>query len=144
MIWIDDLIILRQTYEEYLTGSIKVTKLFLRLEFLMHRDKSSFLSSQEIAYQRFIFDSANIFLSVTDDKKDKIQKSCWKGVLKDLISSQSYSKNIDEKQWHVSTLWNENCTKSLNPCINNEKIHIKLFPDWTVAITCIKKKECLT
>ena len=68
MICIDDLIILRETDEEYLTGSIKVTKLFLRLEILIHPDKSTFFSSQEIAYQGFIFDSANIFLSVTDDK----------------------------------------------------------------------------
>ena len=75
-IYIDDLIILRETYEEYLTGSIKTIKMFLRLGFLIHPDKSTFLPTQKLTYQGFIFDSVNMLLSVTDDKKDKIQKSC--------------------------------------------------------------------
>ena len=46
-IYIDDLIILRETYEEYLTGSIKTIKMFLRLGFLIHPDKSAFLPTQK-------------------------------------------------------------------------------------------------
>ena len=56
-IYMDDLIILGETYEE------------------SHPDKSTFLSKQKIRYLRFLFDSVNMLLSVTDDKKDKIQKS---------------------------------------------------------------------
>ena len=66
-IYIDDLIILRETYEEYLTGSIKTIKMFLRLGFLIHPDKSAFLPTQKLTYLRFIFDSVNMLLSVTDD-----------------------------------------------------------------------------
>ena len=60
-IYIDQLILLGDTHEECLTGSIKTMKMFLCLGFLMHPEKSTFLST---------------FLSVTDDKKDKTQKSC--------------------------------------------------------------------
>ena len=44
-IYIDDLIILREAYEEYLTGSIKAIKIFLCLGFLIHPDKSTCLST---------------------------------------------------------------------------------------------------
>ena len=67
--------------------------------------------------------------------------SC-KGVLKDQGSSQSYWKNIDEEQCYEkqkNKLWNENCTKSLKPCINEEKIQIKLFRNCATAIACINK-----
>ena len=46
-IYIDGLIILRETYEEYLTGSIKTIKMFLRLGFLIHPDKSAVLPTQK-------------------------------------------------------------------------------------------------
>ena len=69
-IYIDDLIILGETYEECLTGSIKTIKMFLCLGFLMHPDKSAFLPIQKLTYLGFIFDSVNMLLSVTDDKKD--------------------------------------------------------------------------
>ena len=75
-IYIDDLMILGETYEQCLTGSIKTIKMFLRLGFLIHPDKSTFLPTQKLTYLGFIFDSVNMLLSVTDDKKDKIDKSC--------------------------------------------------------------------
>ena len=75
-IYKDDLIIFVETYEECLTGSNKTIKIFLRLGFLVHPDKSIFLLTQKITYLGFIYDSVNMSLSVTDDKKDKIQKSC--------------------------------------------------------------------
>ena len=75
-IYIDDLIILGETYEECLTGSIKTIKMLLRLGFLIHPDKSTFFATQKLTYLGFIFDSVNMLLSVTNDKKDKIQKLC--------------------------------------------------------------------
>ena len=60
-IYIDQLILLGETHEECLTGSIKTMKMFLYLGLLMHPEKSTFLPT---------------LMSVTDDKKDKIQKSC--------------------------------------------------------------------
>ena len=74
--YIDDFIILGKTYEECLTGSIKTIKMFLCLGFLIYPDKTILLPAQKITYQGFIFDSVNMLLSVTDDKKNGIQKSC--------------------------------------------------------------------
>ena len=56
-IYMDDLITLGETYEE------------------SHPDKSNFLPTQKIRYLRFTFDSVNMLMSVTDGKKDKIEKS---------------------------------------------------------------------
>ena len=49
--------------------------IFLRLGFLIHSDKSTFLTSQEITYLGFIFRSTNILLSATEDKKEKIKEA---------------------------------------------------------------------
>ena len=59
-ICIDDFITLVKTYDEYLKGSIKVIKMFLRLVFLIHPDRSTFLSSQEITYLGFILTQKNV------------------------------------------------------------------------------------
>ena len=68
-IFIDDLIILGETYEECLTGSIETIKMFLSLGFLIHPDKSTFLPTQKLTYLGFIFDSVNMLLSVANNKK---------------------------------------------------------------------------
>ena len=51
-IYIDDLIILGETYEECLTGSIKTIKIVLRLGFLIHPDKSIFFAITKINVPR--------------------------------------------------------------------------------------------
>lgn len=51
-------------------------KSFLHLGFLILLEKSTFLSTQKITYLGFILDSVNMFMSVIDDKKKKIQKAC--------------------------------------------------------------------
>ena len=43
----------------------------------MHPDKNNSLPSKEITYLGFIFESASMFLSVTYDKKEKIQNTCF-------------------------------------------------------------------
>ena len=46
--YIDDIIIIGDTYEECLIGTIKTIKLFLKLGFIIHPEKSSLQPSQEI------------------------------------------------------------------------------------------------
>ena len=139
MICIDDLIILRETYEEYLTGSIKVTVSPLRNLNTSRQEYFLFIAKNSVP-------RVHIWLSKHFSQCNRWQVRenikymfflSWKGVLKDQGSSQSYWKNIEEKQWHINTLWNEICAKSLKPCINEEKFHIRVFPDCTVAIACI-------
>ena len=45
--YIDDTIVNGETYEEYFIGTIKTIKLFLKLSFVIHSEKSSLQSSQE-------------------------------------------------------------------------------------------------
>ena len=95
-IYIDDLIIIGETYEECLTGSIKTIKMFLPFRSLIHPDKFAntknnlprvhiFLSKPLCEKRRNTdqkktphldtFHAVNMLLSVTDHKKGKLQKS---------------------------------------------------------------------
>ena len=47
-IYIDDIIVIGETYEECLIGTVKTIKLFLNLGFIIHPEKSSLQPSQEI------------------------------------------------------------------------------------------------
>ena len=49
-IYIDDIIVIGDTFEECLIGAIKTIKLFLKLGFIIHPEKSSLQPSQEITY----------------------------------------------------------------------------------------------
>ena len=50
---IDDIIVIGDTYEECLIGTIKTIKLFLRLGFIINPGKSSLQPSQETTYLGF-------------------------------------------------------------------------------------------
>ena len=54
-IYIDDIIVTGDTYEECLIGTIKTIKLFLKLSFIIHPEKSSLQPSQETTYLGFVF-----------------------------------------------------------------------------------------
>ena len=60
-IYIDDIIVIGDTFEECLIGAIKTIKLFLKLGFIIHPEKSSLQPSQEITYLGFVL----------------IQRKCW-------------------------------------------------------------------
>ena len=86
--------ILGETCEECLIGSIKTIKMFLLLGSLIHPDKSTFLPTQKITYLGFIFDSVNMLLSVTDDKKDEIQKLCNSNLEKESLKIRELASLI--------------------------------------------------
>ena len=50
-IYIDDIIVTGDTYEECLIATTKTIKLFLKLGFIIHPEKSCLQLSKEIAYQ---------------------------------------------------------------------------------------------
>ena len=68
--------------------------MFLRLGFLIHSDKSTFSPTQKNTYLGFIFDSINILLSVTDDKKEKIEKSCDSYLVKESLKIRELASLI--------------------------------------------------
>ena len=77
-IYIDDIIVIGDTYEECLIGTIKTIKLFLKLGFIIHPEKSSLQPSQEITYLGFVFNSKEMSVTLTSEKREKILESCKK------------------------------------------------------------------
>ena len=71
-IYIDDIIIIGDTYEECLIGTIKTIKLFLKLGFIIHPEKSSLQPSQEITYLGFVFNSKEMLVTLTSEKRAKL------------------------------------------------------------------------
>ena len=70
-IYIDDIIAIGDTYEKCLIGTIKTIKLFLKLGFIIHPEKSSLQPSQEITYLGFVFNSKEMLVTLTRKKGKK-------------------------------------------------------------------------
>ena len=82
-IYIDDIIVIGDTYEECLIGTIKTIKLFLKLGFIIHPEKSSLQPSQEITYLGFVFNAKEKLVTLTSEKREKILESCKRFFKKD-------------------------------------------------------------
>ena len=64
-IYIDDNIVIGDTYEECLIGTIKTVKLFLKVGFIIHPEKTSLQPSQKITYLGFVFNSKEVLVTLT-------------------------------------------------------------------------------
>ena len=80
-IYIDDIIVIGDTYKECLIGTIKIIRIFLKLGFIRHPEKSSLQPSQDITYLGFVFNSKEMWVTFTNAKREKLFESC-KGFLK--------------------------------------------------------------
>ena len=69
--YIDDIIVIGDTYKECLIGTIKTIKLFLKLGFIIHTEKSSVQPYQEIIYLGFAFNSREVLVTLTGEKKGR-------------------------------------------------------------------------
>ena len=83
-IYIDDIIVIGDTFEECLIGAIKTIKLFLKLGFVIHPEKSSLQPSQEITYLGFVFSSRKCQLHLPVRKGKKLL-SVAKVLLKKIV-----------------------------------------------------------
>ena len=68
--------VIGDNYEQYLIGTIKTIKLFLKLCFIIHPEKSSLQPSREITYLGFVFNSKKMLFTLTSEKREKIIESC--------------------------------------------------------------------
>ena len=66
--YINYIIVIGETYEECLIGTIKTIKLFLKLGFIIHPEKSFLQPSQEITYLGFVFNSKKMLVTLTSKK----------------------------------------------------------------------------
>ena len=84
-IYIDDIIVSGDIYEECLLGTIKTIKLFLKLGFIIHPEKSSLQPSQEMTHLGFVFSSIEMLVTHLPVKKGKKFLSLAKVVLKKIV-----------------------------------------------------------
>ena len=64
-IYIDDIIAIDQSFEECLLTVVE-TKLFQKLGFVIHADKSKFIPSKIVEYLGFIIESEKMITYLTD------------------------------------------------------------------------------
>ena len=93
-IYIDDIIVIGDTYEECLIGTIKTIKLFLKLGFIIHLEKSFLQPSQEITYLGFVFNSKEMSVTLTIEKREKILEPCKSFLKKDSFTIREFSSLI--------------------------------------------------
>ena len=65
------IIIIWDTYQDYLIGTIKTIKLFLKLGFIIHPEKSFLQPSHKITYPGFVFNSKEMLVTLTSEKGKK-------------------------------------------------------------------------
>ena len=90
-IYTDDIIVIRNSYEECLIDTIKTIKLFLKLGFIIHPEKSSLQPSQEITYLGFVFNSKEMLVTFTSEEREKILEPCKIFLKKDSFTIRELS-----------------------------------------------------
>ena len=119
-IYIDDIIVIGDTYKECITGTIKTTKLFLKLRFILQQEKSSLQPSQEITYLGFVFNSKEMLVTLTSEKREKILESCKSFFKKDSFTIRELSRLI-------GTLTSTFPGNKFGPCTTENWISAKLW-----------------
>ena len=84
-VYIDDIIVIGDSYKKCLIGTVKSIKLFLKLGFIIHPEKSSLQPSQEITYLGFVFNSKEILVTLNSGKRGKIIGFCKSSFFKKKI-----------------------------------------------------------
>ena len=75
-IYIDDIIAIDQSFEEYLLTMVETINLFKKLDFIIHPDKSKFIPAKIVEYLGFIIDSEKMITYLSDQKKQKMFGKC--------------------------------------------------------------------
>ena len=74
--YIDDIIAIDQSFEEYLLTAVETINLLQKLCFVIHPDKSKFVPAKTVEYLGFIIDSEKMITYLSDQKKKKIHEKC--------------------------------------------------------------------
>ena len=75
-IYIDDIIAIDQSFEECLLTVVETIKLFQKLGFVIHPDKSKFIPCKIVEYLGYIIDLEKMITCLSDQKKQKNYKKC--------------------------------------------------------------------
>lgn len=74
VIYLDDIYLMGDTYKTCLENFQATRKLLESLGFVVNMEKSNFTPSQVVKFLGFLFDSRNLTMSITDDKRLNIKK----------------------------------------------------------------------
>ena len=91
-IYIDDIIVRRDTYEECLIGAIKSG--LSKVGFIIHPEKSFLKPSQGIIYLEFVSNSREMWVTLTSEKREKVLESCKSFIKKDSFTIRKLSSLI--------------------------------------------------
>ena len=94
--YIDDLITLAYSFDIGFKDVWRCVRLLGNLGFVVHPEKSVFVSSQEIEYLGFIINSATMTVTLTTEKQRKIFDLCQQVLLKESISIRLVSKPLSK------------------------------------------------
>ena len=74
--YIDDILLINQTFDETFKSTNIAASLFVSLGFIIHPEKSVFTPSQKIEYLGFIIDSREMIVYLTEKRKAKVIELC--------------------------------------------------------------------
>ena len=76
--YIDDSLLLGDTFEECESNINDTVKLVSDLGFIVHKEKSILVPSKKLQFLGFVIDSEKMIVSLTPEKKHKIYEECIK------------------------------------------------------------------
>ena len=74
--YIDDLITLGHSFQKSFENIVKIVKLFKKLGFVLHPEKSVFIPVQIIEYLGFVINSISMIITLTEKRKKRIKNLC--------------------------------------------------------------------
>ena len=90
--YIDDAYLQGDSYQDCLTNVVDTIKLFDKLGFVVHPEKSVFVPSQVITFLGFILDSKNMTIRLTPEKAEKLKNYCQEIIIMPKPSIRTIAK----------------------------------------------------
>ena len=92
--YIDDILLIGESYNECLTNVLETMKLFDSLGFTIHKDKSVVIPKQNIEFLGFLINSMDMTVRLTDKKTNEIIDLCKWVLNRDIITIRELAKLV--------------------------------------------------
>ena len=90
--YIDDSLLLGDSFEECQSNINDTVKLVSDLGFIVHKDKSILVPTKKLQFLGFVIDSENMTVSLTPEKKDKLYEECMKMLSKHTVKIREVAR----------------------------------------------------
>jgi len=116
--YIDDIITLDKLYDQCVKNVWMCAKIFDKLGFVIHPEKSVFIPSQTIEYLGVIIDSNKMTVTLTADKKTTIFNLCLELLTEKMPCIRKVAKLLSSHAWETTL---SKFRKMQNFCFKTEK-----------------------